>query len=49
MNTSTSPSAEKLLLTERYTQDIKGALSCFDRIMINGHLPDVGYDQAMEA
>jgi hypothetical protein len=36
-------------LTERHQKDIVGILSCFDRILINGFLPDVGYDKAMEA
>jgi len=36
-------------LTERYASQIAGVLSCWDRIVITGMLPDIGYAQAMAA
>lgn len=34
-------------LTERYADKIKGVLSCFDRIVIQGSMPGVGYAAGM--
>ncbi len=34
-------------LTERYASKIRGVLSCFDRIVITGTLPDICYADAM--
>ena len=31
------------LITERYANDIAGTLSCFDRVILNGTLPDIGH------
>lgn len=36
-----------VLLTERYGDQIAGALSCFDRVVITGTLPEICYAQAM--
>lgn len=33
-----------MLLTERYKDKIKGVLSCFDRIVIHGNIPDLCFD-----
>ena len=49
MNTPTEKSElVPASLTERHHKDIVGILSCFDRILINGFLPDIGHDKAME-
>ena len=37
------------LLTERYADQILGELSCFDRVVISGMIPQIGYAQAMTA
>ena len=37
------------LITERYANDIAGTLSCFDRVILNGTLPDIGHGGAMAA
>jgi hypothetical protein len=37
------------MLTERYASKIRGVLSCFDRVLITGTLPDIGYADAMSA
>jgi hypothetical protein len=34
-------------LTERYADKIRGVLSCFDRVVITGTLPDICYADAM--
>ena len=34
------------MLTDRYATRIRGVLSCFDRILITGTLPDICYAQA---
>jgi hypothetical protein len=36
-------------LTERYASKIRGVLSCFDRIIITGTLPDICYADAMSS
>src|SRR5215211_1030866 len=36
-----------VLLTERYGDQIAGVLSCFDRVVITGTLPEICYAQAM--
>lgn len=38
-----------VLITERYANDIAGTLSCFDRVILNGTLPDIGHAGAMAA
>ena len=35
------------MLTERYADRLAGVLSCYDRIIITGTLPGVGYAQGM--
>lgn len=35
------------LLTEKYTKDISYVLSCYDRIIISGTLPEISYSQGM--
>jgi hypothetical protein len=48
---NTTPERQDLVpasLTERCQKDIVGVLSCFDRILISGYLPDIGHDKAME-
>jgi hypothetical protein len=35
------------LLTERYADKIHGVLSCFDRVVITGMIPQIGYAGAM--
>jgi hypothetical protein len=35
------------MLTERYASKILGVLSCFDRVLITGTLPDICYADAM--
>ncbi len=35
------------LLTERYSQQIAGTLSCYDRIVITGTIPQVCYAGGM--
>lgn len=35
-----------MLLTERYADDIQLVLSCFDRVILTGTLPEFGYAQA---
>jgi hypothetical protein len=35
------------LLTERHADKIAGTLSCYDRIVIQGTLPGVGYAAGM--
>ncbi len=37
------------LITERYADKIKGVLSCFDRIVIQGTLPNIGHAHGMTA
>jgi hypothetical protein len=37
------------MLTERYAGKIRGILSCFDRVVITGTLPDVCYADAMSS
>lgn len=34
-------------LLERYRDQIVGQISCFDRVMILGHLPDICYSDAV--
>ena len=36
-----------VVLTEKYADQIRGTLSCFDRVVISGTLPDICYAQAM--
>jgi len=36
-------------LTERYSEKIVGVISCFDRIVITGTLPEICHAQAMES
>ena len=36
-----------MLLTERYKDKIKGVLSCYDRIIIHGNIPEFCFDGAM--
>lgn len=36
------------LLTERYTKQIRGVLSCHDRVIISGTLPQLCYAEGME-
>jgi hypothetical protein len=38
---------EKMLITERYIDKIKGIVSCYDRIIITGTLPGWCFDQGM--
>jgi hypothetical protein len=38
-----------ILLTERYTDKIRGQISCFDRIVIQGTLPGFCYADGMTA
>ena len=35
------------MLTDRYASKIRGVISCFDRILIQGTLPDIAYPKAM--
>nr|CBX30000.1 hypothetical protein N47_D28090 [uncultured Desulfobacterium sp.] len=35
------------LLTDRYSDKIRGVLSCYDRVVIQGTLPGVCYAQGM--
>lgn len=35
------------MLTDRYADSIVGQISCFDRMLIQGTLPDIGYARAM--
>jgi len=35
------------LLTERYASKIRGVLSCFDRVVITGTIPEICHAQAM--
>ena len=37
------------MLTERYASKIRGVLSCFDRVVITGTLPDICYADAMSS
>ena len=37
------------MLTERYVGKIRGILSCFDRVVITGTLPDICYADAMSS
>ena len=32
---------------ERHHDEIAGVISCFDRVVISGTLPDIGHAQAM--
>ena len=32
---------------ERYQEDVAGVLSCFDRVMVTGTLPDICHPKAM--
>lgn len=34
-------------LLERYAKEIRGSLSCFDRVVITGTIPEIGYAGAM--
>lgn len=36
-----------MLLTERYRDQLRGTLSCFDRVMILGTLPSLGFAEGM--
>jgi hypothetical protein len=36
-----------VVLTERYAEQIPGVLSCFDRVVITGTLPEICHQQAM--
>ena len=36
-----------MLLTERYQEQIRGTLSCYDRVMILGTLPSLGFAEGM--
>lgn len=36
-----------VVLTERYREQISGVLSCFDRVVITGTLPEICYAEAM--
>ena len=36
-----------VVLTERYGEQIPGVLSCFDRVVITGTLPEICHQQAM--
>ncbi|MFC4766998.1 MarR family transcriptional regulator, partial [Effusibacillus consociatus] len=36
-----------MLLTERYKDKIKGVLSCYDRIVMHGNIPDLCFDGGM--
>lgn len=36
-----------VVLTERYAEQISGVLSCFDRVVITGTLPEICYAEAM--
>ena len=38
-----------MLLTERYRDKIQGVISCYDRIIIQGTLPNLCYAQGMTA
>ena len=38
-----------MLLTERYSNKISGVVSCFDRVVIQGTLPDWCYNMGMTA
>ena len=35
-------------LTDRYADKIMGVLGCFDRVIIQGDLPEINYPKAME-
>ncbi len=35
------------LLTDRYAPKIRGVLSCFDRILLTGTLPDICFAEGM--
>jgi hypothetical protein len=35
------------LFVERHQEEISGALSCFDRVVTTGTLPDIGHAGAM--
>jgi len=39
--------ANAMLLTERYRDQIRGVLSCYDRLIILGTLPSLGYAEGM--
>ncbi len=36
------------MLVDRYAKDIVGVVSCFDRIVVQGTLPDICYKEAVE-
>ncbi len=36
-----------MLITERYKEQIAGVISCYDRIIIQGTIPEWCYDQGM--
>jgi hypothetical protein len=38
-----------VVLTERYADQIRGTLSCFDRVVITGTLPEICHAQAMSS
>ena len=38
-----------MVLTERYTEQIQGVLSCFDRVVITGTLPEICHAQVMSS
>jgi hypothetical protein len=46
-NTQATVSKDIPLLTERYRDKIAGVLSCFDRLIITGTLPDCCHSEAM--
>ncbi len=35
------------MLTDRYASKIRGVISCFDRVLIQGTLPEIAYPKAM--
>ena len=34
---------------ERHQADVAGVVSCFDRVVLTGSLPDIGHARAMES
>ena len=38
-----------MLLTEKYSDKISGVISCFDRVVVQGTLPDWCYNMGMTA
>ncbi len=37
------------LLTERHINQIKGVISCFDRVILTGTIPDICHPQALRS